>query len=201
MTSTELAELVAVGYERRGVEFKPGGRRTDAHLFARVVRSILGMANRRDGGLVVVGVSEDQAGRLSITGVPQSDLGSWIYDDIKAGLAPYADPYVSLDVETVAVDSMSVVVITVHEFEEFPVLCRRDYQNILRDGACYVRPFRKPETSEIPTSADMRELLDLAVTKSTRRFIQRMAAAGALPAHVPAAQPNDDAQFEAQAEI
>ena len=59
------------------------------------------------------------------------------------------------------------------EFDDIPVLCKRAYGNVLRDGACYVRPRRKPETSEIPTQADMRDLLDLATEKEVRKYLER----------------------------
>src|SRR5918992_3524376 len=64
-----------------------------------------------------------------------------------------------------------VRVIQVKEFADIPVLCKRSYDNVLREGACYVRSRRKPETSEIPTLADMRDLLDLATEKRLREHL------------------------------
>jgi predicted HTH transcriptional regulator len=104
MTPDQLRELVAVGYERRGVEFKTGGSRTQQPLFAKVTRAALGMSNRLDGGLVVIGVSEDGQHGLTITGIPAGDLPSWRHDDIAAGFAPYADPPIEFESEVVAVD-------------------------------------------------------------------------------------------------
>jgi predicted HTH transcriptional regulator len=159
------------------------------------------MSNRRDGGLVIVGVS-DTNGQLSISGVKPDDLPTWQYDHIAAGLAPYADPYVAFESEVVTVDGHAVVVVTIREFDDVPVLCRRDYGTTLRDGACYVRPFRKPETSEIPTFADMRELLDIATAKQVGKLLRQMADAGAIifPTAAPP-EPSDDEQFNKQAEI
>src|SRR5688500_11792494 len=56
MTDQEFAELLGLGYESRGVEFKPPGPRSDSYLLAAVARAALGMANLRDGGIIVIGV-------------------------------------------------------------------------------------------------------------------------------------------------
>jgi len=69
------------------------------------------------------------------------------------------------------------VAITVHEFEEVPVICRRSYNHgaktILRDGALYVRGRGKPESIEVPSQTEMRELLNAAVDKGIRSFLAR----------------------------
>lgn len=62
--------------------------------------------------------------------------------------------------------------IEVEEFDTVPVLCNRDYPDVLRDGACYVRSRKKPETAEVPRHEDMRDLLDLATEKLLQRHIQ-----------------------------
>jgi len=68
MTEEEFAEIIALGREQASVEFKGPGLRTDKHLFAKVTRAVLGMANLRDGGRVVVGIEEQQTG-LVLTGL------------------------------------------------------------------------------------------------------------------------------------
>ncbi len=55
MTEQDFEGLLALGYETNGVEFKGRGNRTDSAFLAGVIRAILGMANRRDGGLVIIG--------------------------------------------------------------------------------------------------------------------------------------------------
>lgn len=172
MRPDELKELIAVGYEQRGVEFKPPCARGNREPFAWVVRAILGMANRHDGGRVVVGV-HDESHVLTPKGLNAADLATWNYDDVKAGLSPYADPFAELDLERVEMDGMVFVILDVHEFEDVPVLCAQDYRDVLRAGACYVRSQRKPETSEVPTQSEMRELLDIAIDKGVRKFLAR----------------------------
>ena len=71
MTDEEFAQLLALSHEISGVEFKGPGARSDRRLFARVVRAALGMANRRDGGTVVIGV-EDTGSSLNPVGLRES---------------------------------------------------------------------------------------------------------------------------------
>lgn len=54
-----LAEWIALGREQRGVEFKGPGPRSSKHLCGKVLRAMMAMANRRDGGFVVIGVDEN----------------------------------------------------------------------------------------------------------------------------------------------
>lgn len=186
MDAQEFKELLAPGYERRGVEFKGPGPRSNRQLFAKVVRAVLGMANRRDGGLVVIGV-QDNGGVLDPVGLDAAALRTWRYDDVAAALATYAVPSVDFDLETSEHQGKRYVLLRVREFEDIPVLCKKDYEGVLRDGACYVRSRRKPETAEIPSEADMRDLLELATEKRLRRFLAQARAArldlsaGALP--------------------
>jgi predicted HTH transcriptional regulator len=181
MTKEEFGEILARGREQPNVEFKGPGLKSDKHLFAKVTRAVLGMANRRDGGYVIVGVEERQ-GKLNPTGLPPEQLATWTYDNLADGLAAYAEPSVEFDTEVVEYETLRFLVIRVEEFIEVPVLCKRGYNKgkevILREGACYIRPRRKPETIEVSTYADMRDLIDLATDKSLRRFIARAQTAG-----------------------
>ncbi len=138
MTDEEFSEILALGYERRNTEFKGPGPRSTQPLFAKVIRAVLGMANQQDGGIVVIGV-EENAGVLSPVGLVDVDLATWRYDDVAAGLASFADPFVSMELEVREHDAKRFVALHVREFESIPVLCRRDYPDALRQGACYVR--------------------------------------------------------------
>lgn len=180
MTNEEFEQLLALSHEISGVEFKGRGRHSDRQFFAQVVRAVLAMANRRDGGIIVIGV-EDTGTSLNPIGLSVQELTTWRYDDVADGIASYTDPGVSFELEVKEHLDNSYVVIEVSEFEDVPVLCKRSYQGILRDGACYVRTRRKPETTEIPSQAEMRDLLDLATDKALRRFVERVRRTGLAP--------------------
>lgn len=195
MTDQEFSEILALGYERRGIEFKGPGSLKDKQLRARVVRAVLGMTNRRDGGLVIIGV-EDDRGSLKPVGLNAADLSTWKYDDIADAVAVYAEPSTNFELEFRDHGGLKFVVLHVYEFEDVPVLCKKDFPGVLRQGACYVRSRRKPETSDIPTQEDMRDLLDLATEKRLRRFAALARAAG-LEIGGPTA-PSDSDLFEQQ---
>lgn len=179
MDVSQFSELIARGREQRGVEFKgPGSRKSDKHLVAKIVRACLSMANNRDGGIVIVGVDEDSNDVLALTGLTENQLKTWKHDELADTLATYADPSISFEVTQLSYQGRSFVAIEVEEFEDIPVLCKRDYPDVLRSGACYVRTRRKPETAEVPTQEDMRDLLELAVEKGVRRFMTIAHSAG-----------------------
>jgi hypothetical protein len=94
-----------------------------------------------------------------------------------------------------------VVVLDIIEFEHVPHICKRDYLGILHAGATYVRARRQPESVPVPSSAEMRELLDLATNKALRDFVSRASAAGITlgTAPLPTQHEIDDAAFAAEA--
>ena len=196
MDAEEFRTLLAIGREQRGVEFKGPGSRTDnKQLTAKVIRVILSMANRQNGGLVIVGVAETQ-NELEPAGLTHDEIASWAYDDLASMLAEFADPSVEFETEVVELDGRQLLVIRVREFGDIPILCKRDYPNVLRKGACYVRSRRKPETAEIPTQEDMRDLLALAIKKGLKQFVTQAHAAGLVISGQP--PPTDAEQFENQ---
>jgi hypothetical protein len=172
LTAEEIEDGLKFGYEARGVELKGPGNRADRHFFARVARAALGMGNLRDGGHVIIGIADDDPASL-LPGLEKDDLESWLaYDDVARKLGEYADPPLGFDIAQVELGSgASVAVIQVFEFGDLPHLCAKEYPDVLRKGALYVRPRKVPETSEIASHVEMRDIIDLAVEKGLRAFI------------------------------
>ncbi len=197
MTDEDFIQIMGLGHELSGVEFKGPGPMSNHRLVAQVIRAILGMCNRRDGGTVIIGV-EDNQGVLNPVGLAEDDLAGWNYDHLADRVARYADPSASFAMEVKEYDGDLYIVLEVEEFSDIPVLCKRSYDNVLQDGACYVRPRRKPETSSIPTQADMRDLLDLAIEKGVTRFLERARRVGLFS--IPTAEPQvtDRERFDEQ---
>ena len=197
MDEAEFAELLGQGHELSGVEYKAPGSRKDKSLAARVTRACLGMANRRGGGVVIVGVVQKAQQPPVPVGLSPSDAPTWNHDELSDTLSEYADPSISFELELFYYQRKTLIRIKVAEFHDIPVLCKKDYAGILRKGACYVRARRKPETSEVPTQEDMRELLDLAAEKRLRTFVAQAHASGLFPLASP--QPSDTESFDRQA--
>jgi predicted HTH transcriptional regulator len=165
MEEQEVSQLLRAG-EQRAVEFKRGGPLNDSNLVARIARAVLAMSNKRDGGRVFVGVENDG----TPGGIGPADFATWNHDHLRDKIAVYADPYVAFDVENLDFKGASIIVLHVMEFEDVPVICKKAFEQILRDGTIYVRGRRKPESVPIMSHSDMRELMDLAAEKAVARF-------------------------------
>jgi predicted HTH transcriptional regulator len=178
MEVEQLEQLLFLG-EQRGVEFKIGGPITDGLLFARVTRAVLAMANKRDGGRVLVGVDDEG----TPSGVTAADLATWIPDHVRDKLAVFAEPFVSVEIEVLTIKGASIVLLQVAEFEEIPVICRKAFDpNVLREGTIYIRSRRKPESIAVATQIDMRDLIDLATEKQLAKFRRQAGIVGLAPA-------------------
>lgn len=198
----ELLELVKSGREERNLEYKASKDWKDPTTKAKITKTILGMANIRDGGVIVLGVEEikDQS-RFNFKGMLPEHLGSYNHDNIASHVGEYADPFVEFTVRHVEDDNKTFVVIQIKEFSELPVLCKKSGKENLRKGALYTRrKGGKNETIEVPTSTEMREILDLAVDKNTRKFHERISRSRIpIPIQKPK-EPDDSGLFEEQIE-
>ena len=179
LTQGEIEAALAVGHEVRGFEFKGPGSPEDKPFLAKVVRGALSMGNLRDGGIVVIGI-DDKAPADMLPGLAESDLEAWLdFDTISARLAEYADPPLRVEIHSVTLmTGASVVLIEVEEFAEVPHLCAKSFEPALRKGALYVRTHRIPETAEVPTQTEMREVIELATEKRLRAYVQTAQRAG-----------------------
>lgn len=177
ITEQQLAEIIAFGREQHYVEFKGPGLKTDKQLLTKVIRAMIGMANRRDGGLVIIGVNEVE-GRLDVVGLNAGELATWKHDHLADSVYAYSDPTISFDTGPLAHDGATVLVIEVHQFDDVPVLCKKSYGDVLSEGALYIRGRRKPETTLVRSVIDMRDLLDLSTEKYLRRMLGTLKGAG-----------------------
>ncbi len=198
MTEQELEAILAQGHETHGVEFKGPGKRTNSAFLASVIRAMLGMANHRDGGHVILGIDSES---LEPIGLDDDVAASWLnYDALAPAVNEYASPSVSFDVQSLPFRENKIVIIRVEEFEEIPILCRKEFQGsgkkspVLRRGACYVRA-----SPEIPSEQEMRELLELAIDKGVAKFLARVQKVGLLGAWVPLKE-SDSSRFRKQVE-
>ena len=200
MTDEEFALLLGLGAEQRNVQLKGPGPISDKHLVHKVARAILGMTNRLDGGFVIVGVNES-SGTAEAIGVDQDTISDWTRDALADKLAPLVDPSVDFNLEHRAYDGHNFVLITVREFDEHHIL-RSDKHDptgktlVLREGALYVRGRRKPETVEIRTSQEMRDLLALSLRKRLRHFMELLQSAGGITSM--AIGPSDADRFQSE---
>ena len=215
LSDSEFAGLIELG-ESRSVEFKPGGSRKNELLLAWVVRGVLAMSNTADGGWVILGI-EERGETAVFTGLSRHDLLTWNQDDFAATVSGYVDAYVTATAYEARHAGVDFVVLRVRQFDDVPTLSKRAVKKpghpkekpeyILKEGAIYIRPRGKPESRELRTYAEMRELVELArlpVRESALQGLTSAAArleaavdrlAGASPAP---STPSDDELFDRQ---
>lgn len=154
--------------ERPDLEYKQGAGWKS--LRDKIAQAALAMANLEGGGYIIIGMEEDDHGRYNLAGVDKDDVNTYKKDDISEFINKYADPYVEINME---VFEERIVVIQVSEFEEVPVICKKDSDH-LQQGRIYVRSRRKTESTPQPTVSDVREILDRAVDKGIRKQRKRL---------------------------
>ncbi len=187
----ELVGLIRHGREERNLEYKGPVNWSTPAVKARLTKCILALGNIRDGGAIVIGVEQDKENFRRV-GLDPADRDSLKQDGVAAHLAKFADPFVEVTVSHVRDDEMDFVIIQVREFDELPIICRRNGPGGLVAGAIYTRTRRMYECAEVPGQAEMRELLEIAIEKGRRKLEVRAVRAG----FVRIAE--DEAKFEAE---
>jgi hypothetical protein len=185
-----LAYCFSLTHELPDVEFKGPGKGRDNPLFGRVVRAAMVMANRRGGGIVIIGVSETATG-LSFDGLTPEEIATWKYESIAGGFNSYTNLPIEFDRLEYEHDGNTFLVLDIHEFATVPVMCIKEYRDrsnpkmpedqcpiVLRAGSFYVRTLNKPESKEMLTSEEIRTLFELAIDKGIQSFVTRTKLAG-----------------------
>jgi hypothetical protein len=154
----------------------------------------MAMANLRDGGIIVIGASESGE-TWELTGIQPEHLATYDVDDVIDSVNKYASPSVQLEIVIVTYQNEKrFLALRVHEFEDTPVVCKRnapDGNKKLSAGEVYVRPFGTPRTTKVLSADEMHELLELAAEKRARRFLETAHRVGLRPPE-PAVQRFDE---------
>jgi predicted HTH transcriptional regulator len=168
----EIEAVLKGGHELRGIEVKGPGVGSDGRLFSKVTRACISMGNHSDGGHVIIGIDDSDLPGMT-PGLKPDALADWLdFDTVSSRMAEYVDPPLRFHVDTRQLANGSVVaVLEISEFADLPHLCIKDYSGVLRRGALYVRTRKMPETAEIASVDEMRELLDLATVKRLRSYV------------------------------
>lgn len=179
LNDEQLAAIIEVGYEQRGVEFKSAGDRTDRGFLANVARAALALANQRDGGHVIIGLSEDGVDAPA-SGLTDEQLEQWLsFDDVSDQINAYADPPVRIQLGHGRLpNGRAVAIVEVAEFSEIPVLSKKDYPQRIVAKQLYTRSLAKPASSAALTQNELREVITLATEKQLARFLETAQRAG-----------------------
>ena len=137
----------------------------------RIIKTSLAMGNLRDGGIIVVGVGE-RGQTWELTGIAATALATFDVDQIIAKIDAFASPHVHVDVVLVSHRNVQYLAIQIHEFSNTPVVCKKNGDCGLVEGAVYVRPPGKAQTTRVMNAFQMEDLLELAAEKRARRFLE-----------------------------
>lgn len=133
----------------------------------KLAKHIIAMSNVRDGGAIVIGVDDSTFER---TGVNEVDRSTYNEETMRDQMSNFADPGVYFHVSfPVGVDALVYVAIEIATFRDVPVICKKGSAKT-RNGALYYRSLsRRVESTEISNSYDMRDLLNLAASRTATR--------------------------------
>ena len=163
--------------ERRNMEFKESMPWKDLRCV--LTRTIMAMANLKGGGTIVIGIKEGPSRTTDRVGMSRADFDTYNPDDIASFVNEYAEPSVNVVPHKIVSSGNHYVVLDVEEFDEVPIVCKKDgrksCKDHLRRGSVYHRPKRKVESTDRFDYADMRELVSLAATKQHTLMHQQCA--------------------------
>ena len=181
LSTEEFERIVEAGHETRNLEFKSGFSWDDdgsVWLREKVIQTVLGMTNTRDGGTIVVGIPENNGIPDLSKGMSEAQCASFDrYDDVKGVIDGFATG-AGFDISEAEHDGQNFVVLTVRAFDLTPAICKKDGQNhggklLLRKGDVYVRAKNGTESTIRATETEMREIIELATDKGQRNLAGR----------------------------
>ena len=170
LTEAEIKELLAQKTETRNLECKEslnwGIASNDEKC--ELVKDILAFMNTQDGGCILIGIRDDT---LDLVGLEDDVFSSFDTTKVNDFLQKYTDPPASCEVQKLTVDGFKIIAITVPEFKDIPIICKRDANSskdpkrlILKAGGLHIRT-DKATSVLVPTSEEMRDLMNRALLK------------------------------------
>lgn len=169
MTTEELERAIEGQAETQNLDFKADMPWSPQDL----AKDFIAMSNLRDGGTIIIGVSEND--RIFVgTGVCDSNLKTYNIDHMKDKLFAYTDPSVEFTVGfPVDLNGKKYVVIRILPFKEVPVISKSSIPSKLVGHTIYYRNSNKRvESAAVSNSADLRDIIENAAIKLMRRRME-----------------------------
>jgi len=134
-------------------------------------KDILAFSNVRGGGYLVIGIREIKGG-IERQGISDRHLATYDSEAMLDQLSAYADPRVDIVLDPVDEDKNKkrYLVIIIKEFQDVPVICKKDGKEIKKGIIYYRNTDRRPESAPVSNSSDMRDIIDLAVVKMMKKY-------------------------------
>lgn len=181
-SSDELARWIQTSGESEFVDAKGPMAWDGADASASLAKDIASFANSRDGGVIVIGKGETDAGCFSYEGLSPEQAAT--FDTTKVGQWVNArfSPPIRLTCYTTEFNTRTFIVIVIQEFDDIPSLCIKSFQEtanpknfIIREGTIYVRN-QNAESKPIKTADELRAVIGLATRKKGDELIAHFSA-------------------------
>ncbi|MCQ2180046.1 MAG: ATP-binding protein [Bacteroidales bacterium] len=157
------------GYIKRresfDLEFKQNFQLGDNLL--KYIKTLVGMANNK-GGQIIFGIKDSPHVPLGMTNNRFSDTDP---KEIDKNIREYFSQELSWKTETHMIGDKKFGILSVEASEEKPVICKKNKDNILREGAIYYR--YRGETKEIEY-AELRKILEAEKEKERLLWISHI---------------------------
>ena len=167
MTIEELDSKLEGGTETQTFEVK-GPCDWNVKSFA---KDILAMANVQEGGDIIIGIEN---GSFARSGVSPAHKASYNLETMKDQMAAYADPHVNFTTGTIpdTVNNKEYIFIRVYPFDDIPVICKIENEDVHRGIVYYRNKNRRVESAPVSNSYDMRDIITTAAVKMKQRLRQ-----------------------------
>lgn len=176
-------DILDLPAEQTHIEFK---RSVDfPSLQYRITKTAMAMANLRDGGMVIIGVAQDQQRQFVVEGIDATNEATFVQETVYEFVNRYASPPVELRVLPLEHDGKRFIIMDIQPFERTPVVCKRNTPDVtpandqMRSGDFFVRTGSPVSTQRVQADAMMHEVLEFAVIRRLAEMqrIQRAAMA------------------------
>jgi len=178
MTTEELERAIEGQAESQNLDFKADIPWTPASM----VKDFIAMANVRDGGTIVIGVSEADDAFVG-TGVCEENLKTYKIDAMRDKLYRYTDPSIDFRLTFPAdLSGKKYVVIKVLPFKEIPIISKVSIPDQMAAHTIYYRNTdRRVQSAPVSNSNDLRDIIESAVVKMMQRRLDAGFNVGTLP--------------------
>jgi len=167
MEIEEFERLVEGGTETQKIDFKESCPWNKDSL----AKDILAFSNVRGGGYIIIGIREID-GRIERQGISDENLETYDLETMLDQLSSFADPRIDIKLDPVedVKNNKKYLIIIVKEFQDIPVICKRDGRETKKGVIYYRNTDRRPESASVSNSADMRDIIDLAIVKLMKKY-------------------------------
>jgi len=159
---SDWTHIVKRGFESKDLDYKAAKSwdESDKKACCELVKDILAISNT-NGGWLVIGVNETASG-FTYSGVTQEQAGTFDTTRLNRFLQNYTDPPINTHIQKPNVEGTIFIVIEVPRFVDTPHICQKDFPDVLRQSAIYVRTDNN-ESAELKKSADVRNIVERTI--------------------------------------